>query len=108
MDDPVFKEEIGRYALSLVGVDPDADQVWIQIIGDPSLSADARQNLIEDLNEDGLSDPKNPGPQDLPVIQKRIQLIEKLSPYAKDQVTQDGLAEAYKDLLKMRFDLTGQ
>ena len=70
-------------------------------INDPSLSANARQNLIEDLNEDGLSDPRNPTLDDLPVIKYRIELIEYLAPYAMDKVNADAFDEAHKDLVNM-------
>ena len=71
-------------------------------INDPSLSANARQNLIEDLNEDGLSDPRNPTLlDDLPVIKYRIELIEYLAPYAMDKVNADAFDEAHKNLVNM-------
>ena len=100
-NDLLVKEQRGRAALSLIGHDPEADEVWIQIINDPSLSANARQNLIEDLNEDGLSDPRNPTLDDLPLIKYRIQLIEELSPDAMDKVNSDAFQEAHKDLVNM-------
>lgn len=105
-NDPAFKEQVGRFALSAVGDDPDAEDAWIQVINDPSLSAEARQNLIEDLNEDGLSDPQNPSLADLPLILNRIQLIEELVPDAMDQVNWDALQEAYKDLVNMAARLS--
>jgi hypothetical protein len=108
LNDPVFKEQVGRYALSFVGDDPDADEVWIQVINDPSLAADARRELIEDLNQDGLPDPRNPTVDDLPVILSRIQLIEELAPDAMDQVNWDAFAEAYKDLVTMAVRLSGR
>ena len=69
------------------------------VINDPSLSANARKNLIEDLNEDGLSNPQNPTRDDLPVIKHRIQLIEELAPYATDKVNADAFLKARKDLV---------
>jgi hypothetical protein len=105
-NDPAFKEQLGRYALDFVGNgDAEADEAWIQIINDPSLSADARQNLIEDLNEDGLSDPQNPSLNDLPLIESRLALIEELAPDAMDQVNADAFKEAYKDLVEMWVNL---
>jgi hypothetical protein len=95
-----------RVALSYVGADPDAEAYWVGAINDPNLSADERQNLIEDLNEDGLSDPQNPGPGDLPLIVNRLQLIEELAPGAMDRVNADAFAEAYKDLVNMYDSLT--
>ncbi len=109
LNDPVFKEQLGRYALDYVGGgDADADEAWMQIINDPSLSADARQNLIEDLNENGLSDPQNPTVDDLPLILNRLALIEDLAPDAMDQVNWDAFMEAYKDLADMAVRLIRQ
>ena len=87
-----------RAALSLVGADPEAEAYWMGAVNDPSLPAEERKDLIEDLNEDGLSDPKHPGPEDLPLIVNRLRLIEELAPNALDQVNVDAFAEAYKDL----------
>ena len=87
-----------REALSLVGADPEAEAYWMGAVNDPSLSAEERKDLIEDLNEDGLSDPKHPGPEDVPLIVNRLRLIEELAPNAIDQVNVDAFAEAYKDL----------
>lgn len=98
--DPV-QDPDARVALSLVGADPEAEAYWAAAINDPNLSANERQNLIEDLNEDGLSDPKHPGPQDLPLILNRLRLIDELAPYAMDQVNSDAFQEAQKDLLAM-------
>jgi hypothetical protein len=99
-------EPEARAALSLVGADPDADEIWGAAINDPKLPATARQNLIEDLNEDGLSDPQNPTVDDLPLIVSRLQLIEELAPDAMDEVNWDAFMEAYKDLWDMYVRLT--
>ena len=100
-DDPRAKERRARVALSMIGYDPDADEVWIRLINDPSLSANARSNLIEDLNEDGFRDPDNPTLDELPMIEYRIELIEDLLPYAMDEVNSDAFKEARKDLVNM-------
>jgi hypothetical protein len=99
-DDPQTKERRARAALGLIGHDPDADEVWIRLINDPSLSENARSNLIEDLNEDGLSY-RNLTMDDLPVIEYRLELIEDLLPYAMDEVNEDAFKEARKDLRNM-------
>jgi hypothetical protein len=78
-----------------------AEAYWVQAINDPSLSAQEREDLIEDLNEDGLSDPKRPGPEDLPLILSRLELIELLAPQAMDEVNADAFMEAYKDLVNL-------
>ena len=72
------------------------------VINDLSLSANAHQNLIEDLNEDGLSHPQNPTLDDLPVIKYRIQLIEELASSAMDKVNADAFDEAHKGHRKHR------
>ena len=100
-DDPRAKERRARVALSMIGYDPDADEVWIQLINDPDVSANARHNLIEDLNEDGFVDPDNPTLDELPMIEYRIELIENLLPYAMDKVNEDAFKEARKDLVNM-------
>jgi len=98
---PPIQDPDARDALSLVGADPVAEEYWVAAINNPNLPVDERKNLIEDLNEDGLSDPHHPGPQDMPLILSRIQLIEEIAPYSMDQVNAEAFAEAYKDLLNL-------
>src|SRR6516162_7381393 len=50
-----------RVALAFVGVDPDAEAYWEEAIFDPGLPDKERDDLMEDLNEVGFADPKNPG-----------------------------------------------
>ena len=57
--------------------------------------------MIEDLNEDGLSTPRHPGMDDLPLIVSRIQLVEELAPYVMDQINADAFREACQDLVNM-------
>ncbi len=95
------QDPLARQALSLVGVDPVAEAYWIDAINDTSLPADERQNLIEDLNEDGLSDTKLPTIDDLPLIVNRLLLIEDLAPNAMDDANFEAFQEAYKDLLNL-------
>jgi hypothetical protein len=99
---------VARAALSWVGVDRHAEAVWVQAINDPRLSAKTRQDLIEDLNEDGFPDPRHPTTEDLPLIVSRLELIEDLAPYAMDDVNAAAFQEAYKDLANMYGQLTEQ
>ena len=66
---------------------------------------DRTNELIENLNETGFPDPKHLMAADLPLIQKRLALIDQLAPSAKDAANAAGFKEAKKDLLKMRDDL---
>jgi hypothetical protein len=70
-------------------------------INDPGLSAHERRDLIEDLNEQGLSDPKHPTPADLPVIVNRLRIIEQAGPVALDSINSEAFLEAYKDLANL-------
>lgn len=98
-------EPEAREALGWVGADADAEQVWAAAINDPSLAANDRKNLIEDLNETGFEDPKNLTSDDLPIIQARLALIDELSPTAMDEVNAAAFAEARKDLVNMQARL---
>ena len=98
--DPL-QDPLARDALALVGADPDAELYWFAAINDLSLPANEREDLIEDLNEEGLPDPKHPTIDDLPLILNRLALIEAVGPDAADEVNADAFAEAYKDLLNL-------
>ena len=97
-----------REALSYVGIDADAEEYWYGAINDPSLPANERQNLIEDLNEGGFADPRRPTLDELPLIVNRLLLIEDVAGDAMDQVNADAFQEAYKDLVNMYQALTRQ
>jgi len=96
-----LQDPIARVALSLVGMDPDAEDYWFAAINDLTLPAHERQDLIEDLNEEGLSDPEHPTIDDLPLIFSRLELIETIAPDAADDVNAAAFMEAYKDLLNL-------
>ena len=107
-ENPRSKAKRARAALALIGYDPAADAVYIQLINDPSVSANDRHDLIEDLNEDGFPDPDNPTLDDLPMIEYRIDLIDDHAPYAMDKTNADAFKEARKDLVNMANRLTRQ
>ena len=89
-----------RVAMSLVGIDPEAESYWLEAIFDSGLPDNEREDLMEDLNEEGLSDQKHLGPQDLPVILNRLAIIEEILPHA-DKFMVTHLGEAYKDLVNL-------
>jgi len=102
------KEPLARLALSYVGVDDTANGFYQETINDPLLTRSHRKNLIEDLNQDGFPDPRKLTPQDLPMIENRLRLIEQLAPRAMDEANTAAFQEAYKDLVNMRAKITGQ
>jgi hypothetical protein len=99
--DPAVPEPLGRIALGLVGINPVAEAMWVDAINNPALPAEARKNLIEDLNTNGFVDPQHPSAAELPLIRHRIALIEQLAPKAMDAVNAAAFQEAYKDLKDM-------
>ena len=103
----VLQDPMARVALAFVGADLDAEMYWYWAINNPSLSGHERQDLIEDLNEDGLSDPQNPTAEDLPLILNRIGLIEAVGWDAMDEVNSDAFQEAYKDLVNLAIQAMG-
>ena len=102
----IVLDPAARAALKLVGSNPDAERYWLGAINNPFLPPEERKDLIEDLNEDGFSDPRSPGLSDLPLIATRIRLLEELMPDALDQVNADAFQEAHKDLVNMYAKLT--
>jgi hypothetical protein len=97
---PPLQDPVARVAMSLVGADPDAEAYWLEAIFDSSLPDGEREDLMEDLNEEGLSDHKRPGPEDFPLIVNRLALILEIAPEA-DEFMLRHLGEAYKDLLNL-------
>lgn len=94
-------ERQAREALAQVGLDSGAERTWIQAINNPELSAHARSDLIEDLNEDGFPDRHRITAADEPLIASRLKLIEQLLPQAMDPTNAEAFREAQKDLTKM-------
>jgi len=99
---PDQKEPLARVALTYVGANDQAVPFYLMAINDPNLSREQRKNLIEDLNEEGFPDPKKVTANDLPLIQKRLDLIEQAAPNAMDEANAAAFKEAYKDLVNMR------
>jgi hypothetical protein len=98
---PALVDPAARAVLFMVGADADAEEYWRAAINDPSVPAAERQDLIEDLNEDGLSDPRHPTGDDLPLILSRLRLIEEASDEPLDETNADAFQEAFKDLVNL-------
>lgn len=106
-------DPLAREALGLVGMDVNAEEYWLRAINDPTLPAGERRDLIEDLNEEGFPDPRNPSVDDLPLIENRIGLIEWIWQQPQSQLDDEdpvkarALLEAYRDLWNMYDRLAG-
>ena len=105
---PALKDPVAREALSSVGADAGAEVIWTQAINNPDIPANERQDLIEDLNEEGFADPKRLTRDDLPLILNRLELIDRLAPSAMDDVNAAAFKEARKDLINMRGRILSQ
>ncbi|MGZ4963391.1 MAG: hypothetical protein ACXWC8_12620 [Limisphaerales bacterium] len=100
----VVQDSLAREAMALVGVDPAAEKYWMDAINDPSLPKSERQDLVDDLNEGGFPDPHHPTPEDIAIIMKRLDLLERLG----DKVPPDLQSEeVIKDLRQMGRVATG-
>ena len=98
------KESLGRVALAYVGAEEKAAELYHAAILDPVVTPDQRRNLIEDLNQDGLSNRRNPTPEDLKIIASRYALADAYlqQPYVQnDPVATAAFKEAQKDLAQM-------
>lgn len=96
-----------RDALALVGFDPAAEQYWLDAIYDSSLPDKEREDLMEDLNEQGFADPKNLTADDLPLIVNRLEIIDAILPNT-DDFMRAHLLEAQKDLINMFGQVAGR
>jgi len=102
------KGPLAQIALTYVGKNEKADSLFLKAIDGSTLNRDTRRNLIEDLNQSGFTDPKNVSPADLPLIQKRLALIDASLLDTTDPVNAEAFREARKDLLAMQAKLTDQ
>lgn len=91
----IFQDPLAREALALVGVDAAAEEYWFDAIHDESLPQSERQDLIDDLNEQGLPDPHHPTRADVRIIEERIKALEALIATLPKGLKYD---EAMKDL----------
>lgn len=98
---PDRKENVARIGLYYAGTNPEANQLFDTAVRDESLSVDARRNFIEDLNQDGIKDERNPTAGDLKLIEARLRLIESYNGKVENQRMQAAFKEAYKDLSHM-------
>lgn len=102
--EPGSKEPLARMALTYVGADPQALELFHTALLDPALLPDQKRNLVEDLNEDGLSSKKSPTPDDLRLIAKRYELTQAYlqEDYVlNDRILNAAFLEADKDLRGM-------
>ncbi|MDB6024264.1 MAG: hypothetical protein JWM68_487 [Verrucomicrobiales bacterium] len=94
------KEPLARLALTFAGQNAQADALWRTAINDKSIPTDARRELVEDLNQDGLNE-KAPTERDYAIMRKRLDLIEKNRSDADSKPIADAFTEAAKDLNEM-------
>ena len=98
------KEPLARVALNFVGVSEQAEQFFHAAILDQALKPDHRRELVEDLNRDGISNGKNPTPDDLNIISRRYSLTQSYlqTDYVQnDKILNAAFREADKDLRNM-------
>jgi hypothetical protein len=94
----VIQDPIAREALALAGVDPYAEAYWFDALDNSALSQSERQDLVDDLNEEGLADPKHPTVDDLPLLLARVELLEDAAATYGDRYE---FQEPYDDLAQL-------
>ncbi|MEO6033781.1 MAG: hypothetical protein ABIQ35_00845, partial [Verrucomicrobiota bacterium] len=99
--DPAKKEPLARVALNFAGANAQANELYRAAINDPGLPVDQRRELIEDLNQDGFENQKNPTPRDLDLIKSRLDLINLYRNDVDHKVVIGAFKEAEKDLNNM-------
>ncbi|HEU0010876.1 MAG TPA: hypothetical protein VFT34_13750, partial [Verrucomicrobiae bacterium] len=98
------REPLARVALTYVGANGQAAQLWHTAINDPALKPAQRRELVLDLDQDGLQNDKTPTAADLPIVANRLALTQAY--LQQDYVQNDPLLnkaflEANKDLQKL-------
>ncbi|MCE5228350.1 hypothetical protein LLG95_01975 [bacterium] len=100
-------EQQARRALPQVGTDEDATRTWLAAINNRNIPAITRAELIARLTEDGFSSEQDYTEEDLPLIQARLQLIERLEPEAIDQANAAAFSAAQQTLTNLEDQLGG-
>ncbi|MBI3874928.1 MAG: hypothetical protein HY300_02990 [Verrucomicrobia bacterium] len=98
------REPLARVALAFVGANAQAEQMFGQAVRDPALHGNPIRNLVEDLNQDGISNRKVPTPEDLKLIASRYDLTQQYLQQdfvQADKVLLGAFKEANKDLANM-------
>ncbi len=98
------REPLARVALAYVGASTQAAELFHTAVLDQTLKPDHRRELVEDLNQDGLSNEKNPTPEDLQIIANRYAITQSYlqQDYVQnDKVLNAAFKEANKDLRNM-------
>lgn len=102
--EPGSKEPLARVALAYVGTSEQALELFHTAVTDPAMLPDQTRNLIEDLNDDGLSNRKTPTAEDLQIIANRYAVTQAYlqQDYVRnDKVLNAAFREADKDLRNM-------
>jgi hypothetical protein len=94
-----LQDPLAREALTLVGIDPYAEQYWFAALNDPSLPKNERQDLVDDLNEEGLADPKHPTIDDLPLLMARLEILQEAMQWLGEDAYD--WKEPYEDLANL-------
>lgn len=106
--EPRIPEPLARAAMRYVGLDPAAEAIWALAINDLRLAPDTREDLIQDIDEETLPDPRHVTEADVPLILARLAILERLAPRATDATNVTSFGEAYKDLLEVLVQVRGE
>ena len=60
------------------------------------------------MEDEGYTDNSRPGPADLPLIIRRLEILERHAPYAMDEVNRQAFEEVYAVMLQHYLRLSGK
>lgn len=104
LTEPGSKEPLARLALAFMGANQQAGELFPTAVLDQALLPDQKRELVEDLNQDGLSNEKAPTPEELKIVANRYALTQtylQQDYVLNDQVLSAAFREADKDLRNM-------
>ena len=104
LTEPGSREPLARLALAYVGANQQAAELFHTAVFDQTLLPDQKRELVEDLNQDGLSNKKEPSPEELKIIANRYALTQAYlqeESVQNDKVLNAAFREADKDLRNM-------
>lgn len=99
MTDPRQKSELIEETIERLGRDERATDIVRQVVMDPSLALEVREEALRDFDDEGI-DERNPRVEDRPVIESRMQMLLAMAPDISDPKLQRRLEQSYSNLEK--------
>ncbi len=96
------KASVARLATDYVGVSAEADGIFEAALQEPGVSSGQRRDLIDDLTERGLPSRRRLSAAELPVVEHRLALIDRLAAADVEPAMAQAFKKAREDLQRTR------